>query len=155
MNNNNMNTTSNENPSIALQGEILNGSMDINNVLTSAHNVKSCFHTHYVNMETAKHGIENLIVAILTERMAIFPKDIQATEFRAMAIATSLFTSEIINEVQARFAAGSIRYPNATIHHYLSIVMTKKGKVSNIKLSNYEDANRSSCKPRVKWFLVE
>ena len=140
---------------IELQTEVLNGSMDINNVLTSAKNVKSCFHTHYVNLETAKHGIENLIVAILTERMAIFPKGIQDTEFRSMAIATSMFTSDIINEVQTRFSTGSIRYPNATIHQYLSIVMSRKGSVDKIKLSNYEDAIRSSCKPRVKWFLVE
>ena len=139
---------------ISMQREILTNCQDINNVLTSAQNVSPLFHSHYVNMDTAAHGIENLIAEILTAREAVFPKGIEHTEFKKVAIAASMFASEIEKEVEARFTAGSCRYPYETIHQYLSVFMFRKGKVGKIKLSGIEDQPRPCCKPRCKWYLI-
>ena len=140
---------------ISMQSEILESEKDINNVLSTSKQVGPLFHTHYVNMTSGKNGIETLITEILTDCQAIFPQDIENTEFRKIAIAASLFASDIISEVQARFASGSIRYPYETIHQYLSIFMFRKGKVGKIKLTNNEDSDRTCCKPRTKWFLIQ
>ena len=140
---------------IALQREILASSHDINNVLTTASNVAPVFHTHYANMESGKHGIATLISEILAEREAIFPAGVELTAFRKIAIAQAMFASEIIAEVQARFAAGSVRYPDSTVHCYLSTFMPKKGTIGKIKLTNAEDKPRKCDKPRVKFYLVQ
>ena len=140
---------------IALQRETLSGSMDINNVLTTSTQVHPLFQTHYTNMETAENGITALIKEILTANEAVFPKGIEETEFRPIALAASMFASEIIEQVQSRFSNGSMRYPYKTVHQYLSIFMTRSGKVGKIKLSNTEDKPRPCNKPRTKWYLVE
>jgi hypothetical protein len=155
-------TTKISNPSIALQRELLGNVQDINNVLTSSENVSPLFHGHYFNMENGKHGIETLITEILTENESILPSAINTgakahyehNALRQVAIASSMFTCDIINEVQSRFSNGSNRYPYTTIHQYLSIFMFRSGKVGKIKLSNSEDKNRPCFKPRVKWFLI-
>ena len=140
---------------IGMNREILSGSQDINNVLTTSSVVSPLFHTHYVNMETELHGISNLIAEILTEREAVFPLGIENGEFRKIAIASSMFADEIIEQVQSRFASGSVRYPYTTVHQYLSVFMFRKGQVGKVKLSGAEDKPRHCCKPRCKWYLVQ
>ncbi len=147
---------------VAMQREMLSAVQDGNNVLTTGQ-VKSTFQGHAFNMESGKHGIANLIAEILTEREAIFAKGIETTELRPVAIAASMFTEEIIAEVQHRFSAGTTRYPYNTIHMYLSVFMRDSGKhslanlprVRKIKLSNEEDKPRKSAKPRGKWYLIQ
>jgi len=150
------------NSAIAMQDTILEGEKDINNVLTTSKQVGPLFHTHYVNMTNGQNGIENLISEILTDRQAVFPKDIEETEYKKIAVAASLFAEEIIQEVQSRFASGSIRYPYNTIHLYLSVFMFRKGKVGKIKLKGIskfnaidEDPDRKCSKPRCKWYLIQ
>ena len=106
-------------------------------------------------MTTEENGIAALISEILSDNEAIFPAGIETTEFRKVAIASAMFASEIIEQVQSRFAAGSVRYPYKTIHQYLSIFMTRNGKVGKIKLTNAEDKPRPCNKPRTKWYFVE
>lgn len=139
---------------IAMSREVLSNSQDINNVLTTSQTVKAVFHTHFADMETGECGIEKLIVRIMREREAQFPKGVENTELRQIAIAGSMFMSEIETEVKNRFTAGSIRYPHDTIKAYMSAYLLKSGKVGRIQLTNGEDKNRSCCRPRVKWYLI-
>lgn len=140
---------------IAMQRELLGNAQDIGNVLTTAQNVAPIFMPHAFNMATGLHGVANLIAEILAEREAVFPSGIETTELRTVAIAAGMFASEIIAEVQARFAAGTKRYPSQTVHAYLSIFMHKQGRIGKIKLTSAEDKERKCCKPRIKWYLVQ
>ena len=146
---------SNNENAVEMQETIIAGSQEINNVLTTSQNVRAVFHTHYVNLATGEHGIENLITDILAEAGAVFPENVCNTQFKKLAVATSMFASEIIIKVQERFAAGSIRYPYETVHQYLSVVMARGRKIGKIKLTGAEDVGRPCCKPRTKYFLIQ
>lgn len=142
--------------------ELLGNAQDINNVLTVA-KVQSIFQGHYFNLENDSHGIAFLIAEILKEREAVFPKGIETSELRQVAIATSMYASDIIEEVHNRFTAGSSRYPYETVHAYLSIFMNADNKkqlrsvpkIGQIKLTNNEDKPRPCFKPRCKYYLVQ
>lgn len=141
---------------------------DANNVLTTGE-VPPVFQAHWPDMETGKHGIANLIALILKEREAVFPAGVENSEFRSVAIGTSVFASELIEEVQNRFTAGTRRYPYNTIHQYVAVFMDpankhfKKNlpKVGQIHLTNAEDKNRFTktgkriFKPRCKYYLIQ
>lgn len=138
-----------------LNREILSGLRDINNVLSTAENVGPLFHNHYVNMETGRNGIENLITDILTENGAYFDTGIEHTPNRGLAIASAMFASDIIREVQNRFSDGTKRYPDSTIYQYLSVKMFPKGTVGKITLTNLEDCLRECNRPRLMWYIVK
>lgn len=140
----------------AIAREIVDNSRDMNNVYESAGNVHKFVRTHYVDTAAGVYGIESLIAQILREHGAIFPAGIENTEFRKVAIASSMFASDIIKAVQDTF--GKERYPYATIHSYLSFFMIKansQNKVGKIKLTSSEDNKRHCCKPRTKFYLLE
>lgn len=123
---------------------------DLNNCMTTG-GVKPALQGHWMS------GVESLIASILTEREAVFPLGVEKTEFKKVAIATAMFTQEIKDEVEARFTAGSTRYPLETIETYLSVFMPRKGRIGKIQLTNAEDKPRpaKNSKPRYKWYLVE
>jgi hypothetical protein len=168
-----MTKTTEQQNAIALQREILSGSQDANNVLTTSGQVGPLFHAHYTNMETAENGIANLIAKILKENGSNFPLNIANSEFRNIAIAGSMFASDIFAATQLEFSAGSIRYPYETIHAYLSVFMSPDNKhklaglprIGKIDLTSNEDYNRPAVmgkdgkkrktKPRRKWFLIQ
>lgn len=135
--------------------EITAASREINNVLTTANSVSPIFHTHYTNMTTGEHGIATLIAEILTENQAVLPLGTENGEFRKVAISASMFASDIIAQVQSKFSDETKRYPVATVLTYLSVFMFKKGTVGKIKLLGVEDINRTSPKPRVKYYLAQ
>ena len=147
----------------ALSREIVDTSRDMNNILASAGNVHNYVRAHYVDTAMGTYGIESLISAILKERGAIFPAGIEGKmdengtvingEFRNVAIAASMFATEVIAAVRDTF--GADRYPDPTIRSYLSHFMTKSGKVGNICLKSAEDCGRPCDKPRTKFYLVE
>lgn len=140
----------------ALAREIVDTARDKNNLLASAGNVHMFVRDHYVDTATGTYGIESLIVSILKSNNAVFPKEVENTEFRKMAISASMFASDIIAAVQDTF--GKERYPYATIHSYLSYFMSGKkgnGKLGKIKLTNAEDSTRQCCKPRIKFYIIE
>ncbi len=150
-------TTTEQANAIGMSREVLANSQDINNVLSTSNVVKAVFHTHFVSMEQDLAGIADLISAILREREAVFPLSVSAPDnaLRPIAIAGSMFTHEIMAEVQNRFAAGSKRYPLQTVKNYLSTYMPKAGKVGKIQLKGHEDTSRPCPKPRCKWFLAQ
>jgi len=137
----------------AIARELVDTARDKNNVLNAAGNVHFFVRDHYVDTATGTYGIESLIAAILQAHGAIFPAGIEATEFRKVAIAGAMFTSEIIAQVRDIF--GSERYPDATILSFLAHFMLKSKRVGKLKLTGAEDQGRTSCKPRVKYYLVE
>lgn len=139
----------------AVAREIVDTARDKNNLLNSAGNVHLLIRDHYVDTKNGIYGIESLIASILKSHGSQFPKGIELGEFRKVAIAASMFASEVISEVQNAF--GKDRYPYATIHSYLSYFMTRNGKLGKIKLSNAEDSTRPSdiCKPRTKFYMIE
>jgi hypothetical protein len=147
---------------VSMQRELLETTHDINNVLTTSKKVAPIFGGHYFDMATGENGLQSLISQILREHNATVSKGmLQSLDnpelgnvIRASIIAdNSMFTKDIIGEVESRFAAGTNRYKY--VHAYLSIVMTKNKKVGHIKLTNDEDAARKCNKPRYKWFLIE
>ena len=139
---------------ISLSESLLETSKDINTVYTISKRVRAVFHTHFVDMKNEKCGIADLIVKILKANNAFFKAGIEETENRATAIAASMFTSTIADCVVDEFSAGSIRYPLATVKHYLSTVLVKKGLVVGIQLTNEEDSTRECSKPRCVWYVV-
>jgi hypothetical protein len=142
---------------IGMSREILAGSQDINNVLTTSKVTRAVFHTHYVSMDASLFGIADLITSILREAQAVFPKGVEATELRGVALSASLTTEEIMSAVERKFTAGSIRYPLQTVKSYLSVFMSKgkKATIGRIQMSNAEDKDRQCCKPRCKWYMIE
>jgi len=145
------------NPDVSsISRELVDMARDLNNVYASAGNVHKFVRTHYVDTASGVYGIESLIAQILRDNGAVNPEGIEKTEFRKVAIATSMYASDIIAAVQA--ANGNERYPYATIHSYLSHFMTKANsqhKIGKIKLTNSEDSSRNCCKPRTKFYLIE
>lgn len=142
---------------LEMSREVLDNSRDLNNVMTTATVVRPVFHTHFVSMDETLFGIADLISDILTQRQAVFPKGVEKTELRKVAISASLYTSEILEAVESRFTAGSVRYPLQTIKSYLSVFMSKgKGAtIGKIQLKGKEDSPRPCDRPRCKWYLIE
>ena len=147
---------------IALNPETMQAARDLNGTLTQSGAIRNVFFAHYADMSTGESGIADLICLILREHDAIFPKGVESTELRPIAVAGSMFTSEILAEVQARFTAGSTRYPLETVKHYLSTTL-REGKaqagpvaiVGKIQLQGCEDSNRTCRRPRCKYYLIK
>ena len=133
---------------------VLANGQDANNVMTVA-GIPPVFQTHVFNVETGAHGVKNLIVEILTEREAVFPSGTENTELRPIVLAASMLASEVKAEVDRRFAAGSSRYPYATVHQYLSVFMVKEGTVCKFQMTTKEDSERHCCKPRSRYYLKQ
>ena len=128
---------------------------DTNTVLTLGE-IAPIFQNHFADLATGESGIADLICRILTEKGAILPARIESSELRKTAIASSLFTQEIIDEVAARFSAGSTRYPVQTIKATLGVTLAKEQKkIVKIQLTNAEDSARNCCRPRCKWYIVQ
>lgn len=163
-----MKTTSEKSGAVETMGmenrEVLSMQQDLNNVLTGG-KVAPTFQGHYFNADDEKHGIANLIADILREREAEYIMGAENSEFRKVVLATSMFASEIIDEVKARFTAGTTRYNYNTVHVYLSVFMNVKNArklasvpgLVQVKLDNKEDSDRpKNCfKPRRKYYLVK
>ena len=137
---------------VAMAPEIIANCQDINNTLKTA-GVRAHFQTHYANAMLDVYGILALVKDILRDKQAEFPRGIEATELRQIAVAASLFTSEILAEVENRFAAGGSRYKVQAVKNVLSTY--GKGEIGKITLTNSEDKPRDCAKPRCKWYLIQ
>lgn len=147
-------------PTIAKESEIalceivLANGKDSNNVLTAS-GIPPVFQTHVFNANTGKHGIKHLIAEILTANEAIFPEGTENGQLRSVVLSASMLASEVKDEVEKRFSAGSSRYPYATVHQYLSVFMVKQGMVVAVQMTNEEDKDRHCCKPRTRYYLKQ
>ncbi len=149
---------------IALSQDVIATAQDANNVFASAGNVHMFVRSHYVNMEAGIYGLQSLIAAILKAHAlqvspsGTFPKGVESSEYRALAIAGSMFASEVIAKVRETF--GADRYPDATIATQLSVHMHKancQNKAGKFRLSPSEDKQMGgqSCKPRTRYYLLD
>ena len=141
---------------LPLSRELIETSRDLNNVFNSAGNVHKCVRTHFVNVTDGTYGIESLVAQILKSNGAHFPQGIETTEFRNIAIASSMFTDDVIAKVREAF--GADRYPDSVIASYLAFYMAKetsKNRVGKVKLTKHEDATRTCPKPRTKYYLLD
>jgi len=136
---------------IAKSAEIIQTSRDINNTLETQ-NTRAFFGTHYANAELDVFGIVALVKHVLRENDSVFGRGIEMTEFRQIAVASSMFTSEIIAAVGTLFANAGMRYKPQAVKNVLSTYA--KGEIVKIALSNSEDKPRPCSKPRAKWYLV-
>lgn len=155
---------------IALSAETVQACKDIATTLTETKVVRPVFMPHIADAQNDICGIQSLISDILTQAEAIFPRGIEATELRPIAVAASLTTQSILTEVERRFSAGTTRYPYQTVRNYLSVY--GKGTFGQIALSNAEDSDRNNADnvawrkahgaktgiclaPRSKWYLID
>ncbi len=150
INNNNMLTLEQLN-AINIAPEAYASARDLNTILTSTGTVSPVFMAHHFDPTTGKNGIKNLILDILTARGAVFQNDLD----RESIIQKGLFTSQIMAECQARFSAGSTRYPLQTIKSYLSVFMRRESSIGFIKLTRSEDVSRKGTKCRYVWFAKQ
>ena len=138
---------------IELSNETIEACKAVNNTLNTA-GVSPFFQAHYANAKLDVHGIMRLVRKILREREAVFGRGIENTELRQIAIAHSMFTDEILAQVEKEFSAGGGRYKLQAVKNCLSTYGKKDGTIGRIKLSNEEDRPRLSDKPRFKWYLI-
>jgi hypothetical protein len=137
---------------IELSQTVIETSRDINNTLTTA-GVRAHYQAHYANAQLDICGILALVKDILRASQAEFPRGIETTELRKIAVAASMFTSEILAEVEKRFAAGGLRYKIQAVKNVLSTY--GKDEIGKITLTNSEDKPRDCAKPRCKWYLIQ
>lgn len=136
---------------VSMSNETIEACQAVNNTLTTA-GVRAHFQAHYANAQLDVCGILALVKDILREAQAEFPRGIEATELRKIAVAASMFTSEILAEVEKRFAAGGLRYKIQAVKNVLSTY--GKGEIGKITLTNSEDKPRDCAKPRCKWYRI-
>lgn len=136
---------------VSMSAEIVETCKAVNNTLATAE-VRAHFQAHYANAEIDVYGILQLVKRILKEREAIFPRGIESTELRQIAVSLSMFTEDILREVESRFAAGGFRYKIQAVKNCLSTY--GKGEIGKITLTNAEDQPRECDKPRCKWYLI-
>ena len=136
---------------VAMSAETVEASQAVNNTLTTA-GVRAHYQAHYANAQLDVCGILALVKDILREAQAEFPRGIEATELRKIAVAASMFSSEILREVESRFAAGGFRYKIQAVKNVLSTY--GKNEIGKITLTNAEDKPRDCAKPRCKWYLI-
>ena len=137
---------------VAMSGETIEASQAVNNTLTTA-GVRAHYQAHYANAQLDVCGILALVKDILREAQAEFPRGIETTELRKIAVAASMFTAEILAKVEERFAAGGLRYKIQAVKNVLSTY--GKDEIGKITLTNSEDKPRDCAKPRCKWYLIQ
>jgi len=136
---------------VAMSAQVVATCKEINNTLAVA-GTRAHFQAHYANAEIDVFGILALVKDILRESQAEFPRGIEATELRKIAVAASLFTQDILREVENRFSAGGFRYKMQAVKNVLSTY--GKNEIGKITLTNAEDKPRDCAKPRCKWYLI-
>ena len=154
---NNMNTEieNNETKAFAVSksAELVGECQSINHTLTIA-DVRPAFQAHYANAQLDVCGIMALVRDILRNAQAEFPRNAHQTELVNIVIAASMFTSEIIAEVEIRFAAGTTRYKSQSVKNCLSTYGKADGTIAKVKLTSAQDQPRKCSKPRCKWYRV-
>ena len=136
---------------VSMSAEIVDTCKAVNNTLAVA-GVRAHFQAHYANAELGVYGILQLVKRILKEREAIFPRGIEGTPLRQIAVSLAMFTEDILRQVEREFAAGGFRYKIQAVKNCLSTY--GKGEIGKITLTDEEDQPRECDKPRCKWYLI-
>ena len=137
---------------VAASAEVMEATQANNNTLTVAE-VRAHYQGHYANAQERVYGILMLVADILSKHDAEFPRNAHTGELRKIVAAGSMFTSEILAEVEKRFAAGGLRYKVQAVKNVLSTYGTEF--IAKIQLTKTEDQPRNCDKPRCKWYLIQ
>ena len=137
---------------VAASSEVMESTQANNNTLTVAE-VRAHYQGHYANAQERVYGILMLVADILSKADAEFPRNAHTGELRKIVAAGSMFTSEILAEVEKRFAAGGMRYKAQAVKNVLSTYGTEF--IAKIQLDKNEDQPRTCDKPRCKWYLIQ
>ena len=105
-----------------------------------------------VSIETAKHGIKYLIESILVRNDCVMPEWDGNGHEREKYFAHSMTSEDIISAVRREF--GFDRYPDASIHTFLSVFMVRRGMVGKFRMTKEEDSNRACKVPRCRFYLI-
>ena len=129
-----------------LQGTIRSTVQETNSVLAGC-NVHYLFRGSIDDLETGKNGVRWLIVRLLREAQAEFPK-FDGVNYRNVSVAYGLTSEDIIDRIRA--INGADKYPDQTILDNLSDVLIPSGEVGSVRMNNFEDRNRNSRANRAK-----
>ena len=142
--------------------EIVEQSVELNQLFEQGE-IPFAFRTHYVDAENEVYGIGQMIKVILDTFGASNPvadyykQDDEHPEdhpMRAIVIGNSVFADDVEAMVRATFCAESERYTSQTIRNYLASEKKMPG-LGRIQLTGEEDKDRTSPKPRAKYYLPE
>ena len=138
---------------IAMSDTCVEASVDLNNCLVETGKVKAHYGAHYANAAIEVCGIVALVMDVLRDKQAVFPRHLeQLEEARPAVIACSLFTSDIVSEVQKRWP-NNLRYKPQAVKNVLSTY--GKQFIVKVQLTKEEDTPRPCSKPRAKWYLIQ
>ena len=138
---------------IGLSAQTVSDCMAVNNTLATTQKIRAFFGAHYAHAENGVSGLVELICFILQQREAVFPRNIEATELRPIAVAGALYTHEIVAAVEDAFASAGMRYKAQACANVLSIYGKKR--IGKIHLTTVEDKDRLSTKCRKKYYLIQ
>jgi hypothetical protein len=132
--------------------ELTNCANDLNREgcsLLSGLTVQYTFRPHVtVSIDSGEHGIKHLIAKILIDSGCVC----DASESnREVLIVNSMTSEEIISNVRTMF--GWDRYPDNTIHMYVSVFMIREGMVGKFRMTKDEDSERKCKVPRCRFFV--
>jgi hypothetical protein len=133
--------------------EIVEQSIELNQLFDQGE-IPFAFRTHYVDSENGIYGIGEMIKVILDTLGAKMPLGAENTPLRAIAIGNAVYADQVEDMVRATFCAATERYTPGTIRQYLAS-KKKMPNMGRIQLTNDEDCERPSPRPRVKYYLPE
>jgi hypothetical protein len=129
-----------------LQGTMRATIQETNSVLAGC-NVHYLFRGSVIDLETGKNGVRWLIVRLLHEAQAEFPK-FNGQDYRNIYLSYGLTSEDIIDRIRA--INGSDKYPDQTILDNLSDVLIPSGEVGSIRMTNLEDRGRNNRANKAK-----
>jgi hypothetical protein len=131
--------------------EALQACRSLNKKLTATQQVPPSSLTTYVNLATGGVGMKGLIRDILKGNGSVWLSVISSPAERTDAIAASMYTEDIHDQVRIRFTAQTTRYPAQSVSNCL-VEMRKDRDIGKIELTTEEDPFRRCKRPRCKWY---
>lgn len=148
-------TAKNETGAAAFARDVIDASVDINDMAAAGGAKTYTFGAHYIDLSSGVCGIKQLIHAILSANGCVHPAGAEKTGMRQIVVAASMFYADIESEVRKAFCVAGIRYPHNTLRVYLANSKNEKdNKIVSVQLLGTEDTGRTSPKPRAKYYLA-
>lgn len=133
----------------AISQEIIADNKAMNRLLEKVEHkeVKVHFGTHYVDVKKNIHGMEQLLVAIMTSANAI----VSGTSARQEMLDKGMLFNEIEKRFRQKAGSALNRYGSQSIYTYL---IQKMPYIVKCQMTSSEDIDRTSRKPRTKYALL-
>jgi hypothetical protein len=133
----------------AISSEIIADNKAMNKLLEKVEDkaVRVHFGTHYVDVKRNVHGMEQLLVSIMSNANAI----VSDTSARQEILDKGLLFSEIEKRFRQKAGSALNRYGKQSVYTYL---IQKMPYVVKYQMTSAEDSERTSRKPRVRYALL-